>query len=106
MTDMERDGVTTSAIRNRTRRRRAMKQYESSDISNLFHCCGVGLAFGDDYDANDNFAESRENSKQQYEDKRKAELEREAELRTQYRKAQIARSRAAGKTEEAYEVVE
>jgi hypothetical protein len=104
---MEGQGMTTSAIRNRNRGRKAQKQYETSDISNLFHCCGVGLAFGgNDYDAAEDYQATRDLQKKQYEDKRKVQHNHEAELRANFRKTQIAKKQAAGGTEEAYEIVE
>ena len=45
MDDLEAQGVSTTASRNRSRRRRARKDLQvSDDTPSLFRCCGLGLA--------------------------------------------------------------
>jgi hypothetical protein len=105
MSELEREGRTTAAIRNRARRRKAVEMYGIDDVTNLFRCCGVGLGFGDDYAAED-YKASREYQKEQYEEKKKAREEREAKLRSDFQKAQIAKKTTRGGVEEAYEIVE
>jgi hypothetical protein len=106
MWTLEQNGMTTSAIRNRSRRRKALLQFERGGFSNLFNCCGVGVAFGDGYDVADDYQASREMQKKQYEEKRNAQMAHDAELRAQFRKTKIAKQKAEGNVEEAYEIVE
>lgn len=103
---MEQNGMSTAAIRNRSRRRKALQRFEGGAFSNLFNCCGVGIAFGDDFEVAEDYQTSRDMQKQQYEEKRKAQLEHESELRANFRKNQIAHKNAEGNMEEAYEIVE
>jgi hypothetical protein len=90
--DLEKEGITTAAIRNAQRRRKAQQrnaQTGTADIPSLFQCCGVGLAFGDateeDYEA------ARQHEKEQYEERKKARERREEELRQNYIQAQKAK---------------
>jgi hypothetical protein len=80
MDELEAQGVSTAAMRNRARRRAARRSTQvSEDTPCLFRCCGVGLAFGDgteeDYEA------ARLRDKELYEEKKRAQAEHEAELR-------------------------
>lgn len=102
MKELEEQGISTAAIRNRARRREARGRglNGTDDIPSLFRCCGVGLAFGD---ATEDYEEYRLQEKEEYE-KRKKERERyEEQLRLQYRKKVVTRPKA--NAEEAYEVV-
>ena len=103
---MEQNGMTTSAIRNRSRRRKALAQFEGGGFSNLFNCCGVGVAFGDGYDVHDDYQASREMQKKQYMDRREAQVAHENELRAQFQKTRITKKQAEGTVEEAFEIVE
>lgn len=110
MAELEKQGITTAAIRNRTRRRQARKDARgkaagSADIPNLFACCGVGLAFGDateeDYEA------TRQFQREKYLERKKEKEQQEADLRRQYRKQAAQKHAKRGSdVEEAYEVVE
>lgn len=108
MGDLEKEGLSTAAIRNRSRTLEARKKKDSvlaasSDVPNIFTCCGVGLAFGDatetDYDA------VRDLEKKQYHIKKLQQEEHEEKLRSEYGKMRIAK-KALDDTEEVYEVVE
>lgn len=108
MRELENDGITTAAIRNRSRRRQARMDREhvgSADIPNLFACCGVGLAFGDateeDYEA------TRQHQKDQYLERKKEKEAKEEELRVKFQKM-AAKKKAARRSdvEEVFEVVE
>jgi hypothetical protein len=106
MWTLEQNGMTTSAIRNRSRRRKALAQFEGGGFSNLFNCCGVGVAFGDGYDVADDYQASRDLQKKQYLDKRNAQLAKENELRAQFRKTRITQKNTEGTEAEAFEIVE
>jgi hypothetical protein len=100
MADLERQGLTTAAIRNRSRRRKALRgDTGTDDIPSLFRCCGIGLAFGDATE--ENYEEMRQHDKEQYLERKKAKELRELELRNRYR-----RKPKADAEDEAYEVVE
>ncbi len=102
MNRMEKKGYSTSAIRNRKRRRKASrgKPIASADVPSLFSCCAVGLAFGDATEDDDEAY--RQFQKQQYEERVKQQQVHEDALRKQY-----LRSHAAGiKVVEQIEVVE
>jgi hypothetical protein len=106
MWTMEQNGMTTSAIRNRSRRRKALAQFEGGGFSNLFNCCGVGVAFGDGYDVHDDYQASRDMQKKQYMERREAQVAHESQLRSQFQKTRIAKKQAEGNVEEAFEIVE
>jgi hypothetical protein len=103
MREMEEQGQSTAAIRNRARRRAAMNKEHrgTDDIPGIFGCCGVGLAFGD---ATEDYEADREHQKQLYEQRKKEREEHEAMLRSQYRRAHAQRPR--DDMLEVYEVVE
>lgn len=103
--DLERQGLSTAAIRNRARRRNV--HYEmagSEDTPGLFACCGVGLAFGDateeDYEAR------REYEKVLYQEKKKEREEKEAALRNKIYSKRKPTAGRLGNLEESDEVVE
>lgn len=100
MADLERQGLTTAAIRNRSRRRKALRgEIGTDDVPGLFRCCGIGLAFGDATE--ENYEEMRQHNKEQYLERKKAKELQELELRNRYR-----RKPKADAEEEAYEIVE
>lgn len=88
MNMLERQGLSTSAIRNRARRRKAAernarsKTAQSSDAPSLFQCCGVGLAFGDATEEDDEAY--REFQKKQYEQRQLKQAAHEEKLRSKY----------------------
>ena len=84
MTDMERQGITTSAIRNRARRREYQKRQENSELSKLFSCCGAEFVF-DGFVQND-YQVQKELSKTAYEEQKQAKLQHEEKLRKNYGK--------------------
>lgn len=110
MIELERQGITTAAIRNRSRRRLARMGPRgtsgSADIPNLFACCGVGLAFGDATE--ENAQASRRHQKEQYLEHRKDKEAKEEELRIQFKKlaAKKKAARSNADVEEVFEVVE
>lgn len=108
MRELEEQGVSTAAMRNRARRRKARgigsrDVKGTDDIPSLFKCCGVGLAFGD---ATEDYEAYRQHEKELYEERKKAREAHEAQLRAQYRKTHVATQSQSNKMEEAYEVVE
>ena len=106
---MERRGLTTSAIRNRARRREYQKQLQKSELSKLFTCCGAEFVFEgfaqSDYHAQQ---ELKQLSKVAYEEKKKAQLQHEEELRNNFGKmVRKKKQKQQDKVDaEAYEVVE
>jgi hypothetical protein len=100
MRELERAGLSTAAIRNASRRRQALKVGPTTDVPSIFHCCALGLAFGD-ASQDDDFEEHRRNENEMYEQRKKEREEREAQLRSQY----LATQREPV-MEEAYEVIE
>jgi hypothetical protein len=80
MAALESEGVSTSAMRNRKRRRRAKSRNVATteDTPGVFSCCGVGLLFGD---ASEDDAANRAYAKAQYEERRAAREEDEARKR-------------------------
>jgi hypothetical protein len=100
MADLERQGITTAAIRNRSRRRKAWgSENGTDDIPGLFRCCGIGLAFGDATE--EDYEEKRQHDREQYLEVKKAKEQREQELRNRYRRKPKGDGEA-----EAFEVVE
>jgi hypothetical protein len=87
---LEREGVSTSAIRNRKRRRKAAarsgpkKIFMSADAPSFFNCCAVGLAFGDATEDDDDAY--RQCQKTQYEERQKQQSMHEDALRKKYMK--------------------
>jgi hypothetical protein len=112
MKQLEEEGITTAAIRNRSRRRQARMNQKgvagSGDIPNLLACCGVGLAFGEATE--ENYAASREHAKEEYLERKKQKEAKEAELRAQFLKLSAQKKAAAAArgddVEEVLEVVE
>jgi len=110
MKQLEEQGITTAAIRNRTRRREAKMNSNgltgSADIPNLFACCGVGLAFGESTE--EHYSMSRQHQRDLYLKRKKEKEEREEKLRKAFLKmsAQKKASRRNDDVEETFEVVE
>jgi hypothetical protein len=88
MKELEDKGLSTSAIRNRRRRRKAAKDAhpyaatQSSDTPSIFSCCAVGLAFGDATEDGDDAYRKLE--KKKYEERQKQQGAHEEALRRQY----------------------
>lgn len=105
MANMEKEGKTTAAIRNRTRRIEARKKKAaisaSSDIPNIFTCCGVGLAFGEATETDQDAVRDLES--EQYQEQKRQQEEHEEKLRSDFKK-KISKSQ--DDTEEMYEMVE
>jgi hypothetical protein len=106
MKQLEKEGRTTAAIRNRSRRRKARMFGNNTisggaDIPNIFACCGVGLAFGDATE--ENFFISRQRERYQYEEEKKQTETKEELLRQQYTRTLKTK---VNNIEESYEVVE
>jgi hypothetical protein len=100
MADLEKQGITTAAIRNRSRRRKAWGgESGTDDIPGLFRCCGIGLAFGDATE--EDYEEKRQHDREQYLEMKKAKEQREQALRNRYRRKPKGDGEA-----EAFEVVE
>lgn len=108
MKQLEQEGRTTSAIRNRSRRRKARmkgatRRSGGADVPNIFSCCGVGLAFGD---ATEEFySVTRQYEHEQYEEQKHEREMKEAQLRETYGKTLKTKVRT-NDVEEAYEIVE
>jgi hypothetical protein len=92
---LEQQGVSTSAIRNRKRRRKAAERNgghskkvnlysQSEDAPSFFNCCAVGLAFGDATEDDDDAY--RKFQKEQYEERQKQQSMHEDSLRKRYMK--------------------
>lgn len=107
MRDLEEQGLSTSAIRNRKRRRKAAKEarpymaYQSQDTPSIFACCAVGLAFGDATEDGDDAYRLLE--KRKYEERQKQQAAHEEALRRQY---MTKHGINPGKIVEALEVVD
>ena len=90
MRDLEANGLSTSAIRNRKRRRKAVnrpyrtKVAASDDAPSIFSCCAIALAFGDTTE--DDEDAYRKLQKQRYEEMQKEQASYEAMLRKRYLK--------------------
>jgi len=89
---MEEQGLSTSYIRNRKRQRKANKPlfFHTSKVDEAapdlgFGCCSVGLAFGGGNDFDDaDTAAYRNFQRKQYEEKLKAQKEREESVSQRY----------------------
>jgi hypothetical protein len=107
MTVLEKTGMSTSAIRNRKRRRKAANQgprvTQSADTPSFFQCCAVGLAFGEATE--DDEEAYRQFQKKKYEERVEQQQMHEDALRKQYLRVNGAGS-APGKIVEVLEVVE
>eukprot|EP00538_Stauroneis_constricta_P002606 CAMPEP_0119559210 /NCGR_PEP_ID=MMETSP1352-20130426/12218_1 /TAXON_ID=265584 /ORGANISM="Stauroneis constricta, Strain CCMP1120" /LENGTH=266 /DNA_ID=CAMNT_0007606851 /DNA_START=40 /DNA_END=840 /DNA_ORIENTATION=- len=106
MRDLEEAGKSTSAIRNRRRRRKAAARFGgrnrtqvSEDAPSIFNWCGVGLVFGDATEEDDEVY--RQLQKSRYEEKRKEQAAHEEALRRRFLQSE---NNKAGVVE-AYEVV-
>mmetsp|Transcript_10530 Transcript_10530/g.20232 ORF Transcript_10530/g.20232 Transcript_10530/m.20232 type:complete len:239 (-) Transcript_10530:103-819(-) len=105
MNDMEQAGHSTSAIRNRSRRRQYDQQRKERALSSLFTCCGAELVLPD-FSQEDDYDVRKEHDKLAYEEKKKAKLEHEEKLRNNFGKRLLKKKQKQGNTEEAFEVVE
>jgi hypothetical protein len=108
MGELEKQGITTAAIRNRSRRRQARMEARgttgSADTPSLFACCGVGLAFGDateeDYEA------TRQYQRDQYYQKKNEKESQEEQLRKKFKHLEAQKKAARPSfVKETYEVV-
>lgn len=104
MNDLERQGITTSAIRNRNRRREYTKQHKQDQLSKLFTCCGAEFML--DGFTQDDYEVQEELNKTAYEEKKKAMLDHEEQLRNNFGKIARKKKRNHGKVAESFEVVE
>lgn len=110
MKELERQGITTAAIRNQSRRRQARMNNTglsgSADVPSLLACCGVGLAFGDATE--EDFQATRQHEREAYLERQKEKEAREQELRMQFLKLSAKKKAAARRddVEEVYEVIE
>lgn len=84
MNKIEKQGYSTSAIRNRKRRRKAKrgKPVASADVPSFLSCCAVGLAFGEATEDDDQAY--RDYQKRQYEERVKQQQMHEDALRKRY----------------------
>ena len=98
MNDLERQGISTGAIRNRARRRNAAAS------SNFFACCGSNFTFAD-FSADDREAH-REYQKLVYQEQKKARYSHEEQLRLGFSKMHRMRQAEKNLVDEAFEVVE
>lgn len=94
--DLEEQGVSTVTIRNRARRR---NKKPSILDGNMFACCGMGLAFGDDE------YNHREHDKEAYIQRQKERRAREKALIHQYGTQSLSK-RYQRDVDEAVEIVE
>jgi len=110
MKELEQQGITTAAIRNRARRRKAKMEDSdglvgSADIPNLFACCGVGLAFGEATE--EHYMLERQHEKEQYLERKKEKEAKEEALRKTFLKMSAQKKSAKGDdVQEVFEVVE
>jgi hypothetical protein len=106
MNQLERNGVTTSAIRNRKRRRKASRKPQTSrlaqseDTPSFFNCCAVGLAFGDATEEDDDAY--RQFQKAKYEERQQQQAMHEDALRKQFMRKNVGDTSVI----EALEIVE
>lgn len=104
MNELQEQGRTTSAIRNRTCRRAYNSQRQSDNLSSLFTWCGADFVLTDftqsDYDVR------REDENKVYQDKKNAKLAREAQLCSEFGKIVRKKKQKEANLDEAYEVVE
>jgi hypothetical protein len=107
MKELEEKGMSTSAIRNRRRRRKAASDIlpyraaQTQDTPSIFACCAVGLAFGDATEDGDDAYRHLE--KKKYEERQKQQAAHEEALRRQY---MTKHGINPGKIVEALEVVD
>jgi len=106
MNYLERNGLSTSAIRNRKRRRKAARKPQTSrlaqseDAPSFFNCCAIGLAFGDATEEDDDAY--RQFQKAQYEERKRQQAMHEDALRKQF----MRKNFGDGSVTEALEIVE
>lgn len=98
MNDLERDGYSTFAIRNRARRRNA------ASSTNFFNCCGNNFSFAD-FSMHDREAH-REYQKLVYQEQKKAKLNHEEALRLAFRNMYRKRRSEQNQMAEAFEIVD
>ena len=108
MKELERQGITTAAIRNQARRRQARLNQTgmtsgSADVPSLLACCGVGLAFGDATE--EDVQATRQHEKEAYLERQKQKEAKEQELRIQFQKLS-AKKKAAARCDDVEEVLE
>jgi hypothetical protein len=104
MRELAEHGISTAAMRNRSRRKkRTEENVGTDDVPSLFRCCGVGLAFGDA--SEEDYESARETQKTLYEERKKARAEKEEELRLHYKRTSYARKNHDSMAE-AFEIVE
>lgn len=90
MKDLEQRGLSTSAIRNNKRRRKAVnrsyhsKVQQHDETPSMFNCCAAGLAFGALTDDDDQAY--REYQRKQYEERIQQQQEHEEEIRCKFLK--------------------
>lgn len=100
MSEMEKQGLTTAAIRNRSRDLKRRKRRAAWET--LFGLCGVDLVCQDAFDESIDIA--REERKAQYETYKREKEAQEEELREKYRKNVWSNKNAV--EEESYEIVQ
>jgi hypothetical protein len=101
MSNLEAQGKSTAAIRNRARRRKAHKKVAiTEDVPSFFHCCGAALAFGD-ATIDQDWQSERAYQKEQFEEKKKLKAEKEEQL-----KRHFYQNRKSAQITEQFEVVE
>ena len=98
MSELREQGLSTAAMRNRDRRRQAPHSGPS-----CFDFCGVGLAWFDGGEYEEDQEATHMRQKKEYEARKKAQAQHEEELRTSFFKSKRSR---ANQYEEALEVVE
>ncbi len=88
MRDLEDRGLSTSAIRNRKRRRKVVRRsyFGASSSPSLFNCCGLGLIFGTDAEEGGDDAAYREFQRKKYEERVRQQQAHEDALRKKYMK--------------------
>lgn len=104
---LERQGISSAALRNRQRRREARQTggvTGSTDIPNLFACCGIGLAFGESTE--EHAAATRQFEREQYLERKHQQEKREEELRRGFPKLATQRRQNDENVQEFYEIVE
>jgi len=101
LAELREKGLSTAAMRNRERRRKAKKstQRTGEDVPGALALCGIGLLFGDTSGEDEETRRLKE--KDRFERGRIEDLEKEARLR-QYR----MRQKESNQLQECYEVVE
>jgi hypothetical protein len=110
MKELEAQGITTAAIRNRSRRRKAKMNSKgfagSTDVPNIFSCCGVGLAFGEATE--ESYSATRQHERDLYLKRKEEKQAKEEKLRKAFLKMSAQKKSMAGreKNAESFEVVE